>query len=403
MKTRVRLFLVLFIVIFIAGMARIVVAVQTRPSEKQEKIKLIYADQLSGDVIDGKNVRKLVGHVKFRQGASILTCDRATEYVDEGHVLLLGRVRMVDSTRELLADKVHYFEETRKAVAEGRVVFSDSSKIMKANELEYDEINEIVTAVRNVTLSDTAKHMTLYGDSIKYHRHEGYALAHGHPKFVKLDSTESRTLTITGNVMEMFDDGERVKVSGDVVITRGEVVAHCGELEFINNEEKVILSITPEAQRESDFLKGKNIELFLQDNEVKAIKVSNNAIVTSQVDTVKDPRQRYDLLTGENILVSLHDEQIDTVVIKGRATSYYHLFEDGQEKGINKVLGDEIRMFFTDGNLKRVVVKSDPSTSTGTFYPPHNQSLIEGELRGILTQIGILSESSDSTSISSTQ
>ncbi|HID24668.1 MAG TPA: hypothetical protein EYP14_20035 [Planctomycetaceae bacterium] len=113
------------------------------------------------------------------------------------------------------------------------------------------------------------------------------------------------------------------------------------------------------------------------------------------MDTLKDGELRYDLLTGEDITVSVKDEQVDTVIVRGRATSYYHLFEDGVEKGLNKVLGDEIRMLFSDGELKKVIVTSDPSTSTGTFYPPKSKAMIEKELNELLAKIGIVSTKKD--------
>ena len=370
-------------------------ATEEAKEPKQEKIRLVHAEQLTQDVINGITVRRLTGNVRFVQGQATLTCDRAVEYVDEERVVLFGRVKIVDEGKQLTADRINYYESTRKAIAEGRVTFVDSTKTLRSNFLNYDREKEKAFASGNVTLDDNRENTTLSGDSVLYLRDKGYARVMGHPRFVRLDSTESRKLTITGRTMEMFDDGERVKVSQDVTITRGNVVAHSGELEFYRDEEKIILSITPRAKREDDYLTGTNIEMVLKDNEIEKIHVLKNAIITSRVDTLKDGELRYDLLTGEDITVSVRGEQVDTVIVRGRATSYYHLFEDGVEKGLNKVLGDEIRMLFTDGELKRVIVKSDPSTSAGTFYPPKSKAMIEKELDELLAKIGIVNARKD--------
>ena len=187
----------------------------------------------------------------------------------------------------------------------------------------------------------------------------------------------------------MFEDGDRIMVEKAVQITRGEVVAQSDSLEFLRKQDRAILSARPKAKRQNDHLTGKNIELILHGTEVSAIHIVGNAVVTSQVDTLITTSIPYDLLTGDDILVSIANEAVDTVIVKGKATSYYHVIEESNEKGLNKVLGDKICMLFANDEMERVDVESAPSSSIGMFYPPSGKTAIESELAALLAKNGV--------------
>jgi len=97
----------------------------------------------------------------------------------------------------------------------------------------------------------------------------------------------------------------------------------------------------------------------------------------------------YDILTGEDILVNIKDDQIDSVTVTGKATSYYHVIEEGKEKGLNKVLGDRLMMSLKGGQLKKVNVFSKPSISAGVFYPSTSQTAVVKEMNDILIKYNI--------------
>ncbi len=56
----------------------------------QEKVELKNADQLQGNVINGKTVREASGNVILQQGNITVYCNSATQYIDENLVDLRG-------------------------------------------------------------------------------------------------------------------------------------------------------------------------------------------------------------------------------------------------------------------------------------------------------------------------
>jgi hypothetical protein len=166
-------------------------------------------------------------------------------------------------------------------------------------------------------------------------------------------------------------------------------VAHCGELTFLQNNDKILLCKNPSADQKKTHLRGQILELLLKKNEITGMHIIKDAVAISKNDSIPDLRIPYDVLTGEDIVVQFKDDKIDSVTVTGRATSYYHVIEEGKEKGLNKVLGDRLMLSFNNGELKKVKVSSSPSSSSGVFYPSKSQSAVISEMLEILKKGGV--------------
>jgi len=335
---------------------------------QDERLRLVRADELVSEKVDGKTIRRLVGHVKFVQGEAELTCDRATQLVDDKQVLLEGRVRIYDGQRTLLADRVRYFEEFRKEVAQGHVRIIRGEQTLKATEVTYLEDEEKAIARGTVEMVDGQNRLRLTSGYLEYRRPEEYAYATSQPVLVKQDSASTEALTLRGTEMELFKGGQRALVKGLVEITKGKMKAQCEEAEYLDERHELILRKEPVAYQGYDVLKGKEIRIYFENMKVVKARVFEGAEVLSKVDTTgKDPR--VNTMTGREMTLLLQDERIREVIVQGTATSLYHLIEDGQDKGINTVLGDLIHLYIDQGEVKRLRIESSPGRSAGIYYP----------------------------------
>ena len=187
----------------------------------------------------------------------------------------------------------------------------------------------------------------------------------------------------------MYDDGDRFFVTDSVRLIRGEIEASCDSLEYLNANSQLKLANHPSIRQGKQYLTGKSVSLLLNESDVEAIHIVGNAIVASTVDSTLNLDVPYDLLTGQDMMVYVTNEKIDSVRIDERATSYYHVIEEGKEKGLNKVLGDALFITFDQDTLKRVRVLSSPSASVGEFHPPAHKTIIEAELKEKLAKLNI--------------
>ena len=352
--------------------------------ESQERLHLNHADEAYSRSVGDKNIRVLEGNVLFTQGQWYWKCQICSDDPEQDIYTFEKNVEVYLNDKWLYADKVIYYHDKQMEEAQGHVRLIDSTKTLLANNLEYLEINEKAFATGDVRILDDTDSIVLSGEEAIYNRPEGYAKITGQPVFTKTDTTDSSKLIITGKIMEMFQDGDRLLVSDSVFVERGKVNAHCNELEYFQKEKKVTLSGSPKASRKWDNLWGDEIILKLDEKEVKTIEIIGKAVVTSKVDTLDENDERMNFIKGENMLVWLTEEKIDSVRVRGQATSYYHVIEDDEDKGINKVLGDELLLHLINSELKRVLVKSSPGTTNGTYFPPAQTSLVQAEINELI-------------------
>ncbi len=122
-KTLVRILFCLLL--FQAGDAIVGLNHNTACAEKK-KIILKQADRLQGGEQRSPTgrvepVRSVSGNVVFAHENMLLTCDKATEYLESSIVQLQGNIFMTDSKLEIFCDKALYYPDTGIAELEDNV------------------------------------------------------------------------------------------------------------------------------------------------------------------------------------------------------------------------------------------------------------------------------------------
>lgn len=332
-----------------------------------QMLRLESADSLRSMIIDGRVVRELVGHVKFTQGDMEMSCRRCLQYPEEKWVVFEGNVAIKDGQRTLTADRVFYYQQPEMEVAEGRVRIIDGDKILTADRVTYYEATKKIFAEGEAKLVDLGERTTLTADSIEYDRIKEHGVATPNPMLVREDTSSAEKLTITGDRMETFSREEKALVLGDVVITKGDLKAQCGEAEYLEKEEKIILRKKPVIFKQRDELRGRQIEIFLKDLKLQKLLVVKDALLISRYYLSGEEKE--DSLSGEEIWMYFDGELIQRVEVEGRAISIYHLIEKGKDKGVNEAKGDKIVLLFEEGKVKKIRIESNPGMSSGKFIP----------------------------------
>ncbi len=356
---------------------------QTQPG----RLQLVHADSGRSVIEGGFAVMELIGNVKFVQDSLAIVCDRARRIPERNLVELLGNVDVQEGKKRLRAERVNYFEDRRVQEAIGNVIMNDESSELAAHKVTYFERDSLVIADQEVIMTQREKRVRLTCGRAEYRRRDEYAKATITPVLVELDSLGAENMRITGDIIEMFGGGSRAKVTDNVVITRQETRARCGDAEYFRDEKRLELRRQPVAWRDDEETKGETIELFFNDDQrlVKSV-VSGNATATSAIDSLRSG-QRINALSGGAITTYFKNEQAEQVVVEETATSVYYVIEDGREKGTNRVQGDRITLFVEDKELKRVLVQSSPGISNGK-YEPTNPSHSGSSSRGQIKKTG---------------
>ena len=337
---------------------------------EDERLRLLHADVARSFEQNGRVVRQLEGHVKFQQGATRMSCERALQHVDEARTEFIGNVVIDDGDRRLQAARVVYYEKLKIQEAFTRVFLRRGKNSLRAEKVTYRQLERRANADQSVELFNSERRVRVNADRAVYWRDDEHSRFYGNPVLVQLDSLGKEIMRVVGDTMEVFEAGKRARVRGNVTITRNKTRAQCGEAEYRADNESLELRLEPVAWQGQDEIRGKSIALFFTDEKLTRAHVEDQAQVVSKVDTASSD-DRLNTITGGEITMFFAAEQLQRMVVERTATSFYHVIEAGRNKGKNRAEGDRITLSVKDGNIVRVIVESRPGKSTGKFVPPN--------------------------------
>jgi lipopolysaccharide export system protein LptA len=103
------------------------------------KIELVHANSLEGDESLGKDVRRLIGNVVFKQDNTFMYCDSAYLYASSNSMDAFGKVRIQQGdTITLTGDVLKYNGNTRQARLLNNIVLRDSKMTLTSQNLTYN-------------------------------------------------------------------------------------------------------------------------------------------------------------------------------------------------------------------------------------------------------------------------
>jgi lipopolysaccharide export system protein LptA len=350
-------------------------------NESSEKLNIINADTTRYSKTPQGTLIELIGNVHLQQGKSEMFCGRAEHWKDAHKTIVHDNVRIYDENKILFADQVFYFDISQVFKATGNVLLKDSIRQITAEQVSYLKNEDRIKAEKNVVMNDSINYIIILGEFAEFDNARDYALITGDPILMRKDSTGKEELRITSIKMELFEGGDKAVVTDSVRIIQSKANATCGLAEFYRKNNEILLKKKPVAWQGGDRLSGELIHLYVEKNKLVKAIVKDLAVVTSRVDTTDVEDQRENILTGQQITMYFENEQLYRVEVENKATSYYYIYEDDEEKGMNKIIGDKISVYITKRRIERIVVESNPQLSSGTYYPPGKET--EQEIRKI--------------------
>jgi len=377
--------------------------------QKDSVVVLEHADSLVGMEVDGEKARQLIGHVRLRHVNTIVTCERAIQYLTSNKFSMDGVVEVHDDTmrlvgmrgmyypreriaeafdRVLLEDQhtvlksqyAKYYANEKKAYFKGNVYVEDTASVVTADEVTYFREEGKSIAEGNVKILNANNSITIYGNHFENYKKINYSIVTDHPKVVQIDTTakgEKDTLIVTAVLLESYRDTlERLIATDSVRITRSNLAAESGACTYFTNLDSIVLRKLPFVWYESgkyqdNQVSGESIFIKLKKRRLETVYVRGRAVAISRADTARI--ERFNQMTGQEIILHFADDKIQRVNVISTATSLYYLSDKANPNGMNVTTGDEIRISFTDGKIDKIKAISGVE---GKYFP---EKMIKGK------------------------
>jgi len=375
-------------------------------------VELRSADELKVHMVNGEEVRELIGNVHFIQlsedGDSVFVwADRAMRYMTKDIIELFGNVRInrggatlrsslgTYSSRDrraemprgvmleqegvtLTARKGTYWVDDKVAFVQGNVVLVDSVSRTTSDAMTYFEEEKRAVAVGTVRVESLKDNVTILGDSLIHYRGKGVSLVPKNPTLIQIDRSprgDNDTLVVVSDRMEAYrDSSDRFLALGDVKVVRADLASRCGRALFDRTHDLIALQDNPVVWQGVNQMTGDSIAALLRDNQLRELRVIGRAMAVSRSDSAF--RKRFNQLTGREMTLAFAQRKLQTIEVLRNATSLYYLFEDSTPNGVNRSSGDRIRIDFEEGRLDRITVIGGVE---GTYAPESMVLNREGE------------------------
>ncbi|MDZ4711266.1 MAG: OstA-like protein [bacterium] len=281
----------------------------------QDKIELKNANELSGKVIDGQNVREANGNVEFVQGNVKVFCNSATQYLDANRIELRGNVRIYQDTLTLLTSKATYFGDDRRAICEGGVTLKDPNATIRANGGTY-------------SFDDTKA--VFKGDVI-------------------IVNPEYR---ITSQELTYFRNTEDSFAKGNVIVTTDSAIIKANHIDFFKSQGKTFAREDVSIESDSTIITSDSATNFSNEKKsyasgnVKIVSLNNNTIVFGN-NIENYETKNYTILKGDARLMQV-EENSDTL----------HIYSDTME-----AYRGESEFYIAKGNAE--VIRKDFLSKSG--------------------------------------
>ncbi len=288
-----------------------------------------------------QRLTQLFGHVRAVQRTMVMTGEEGEYRQLEDLAIVRKNVRIIDEGWVVTCDEVRYSRTRDEAWFLGRVVAEDSTSIMRANRVLYKRTMGIAEAFDKVEMVDKKQDVVARGKHGIYYRNEGRGVVDQEPELVS-GSGEEEPITVVADTMRVFPDSARATAYYRVKIIKGNMVTQADSAMLYDDQKRVELFGNPLAKQDNVSMKGDRMVAYYNDEEVYRVDILGAAAITeSQRDSLVVGRDSW--IQGDSISLYLHDNDVDSVRVLGKAKSEYY------PKNPNKVEGNYIEgrdMFF---------------------------------------------------------
>ena len=131
-------------------------------AQKAKKIELLGADVLKGGGNLGKDVRRLIGNVRFKHSNAIMYCDSAHFNLKENllHAFSNVHIEQKEDSLDLYGDYLNYNGNTKMAIVRNNVRLIHGDAVLTTDSLNYDRQQNVGYYFNGGTITDPENKLT---------------------------------------------------------------------------------------------------------------------------------------------------------------------------------------------------------------------------------------------------
>ncbi len=394
----------------------------------QSTVNIIQADRAVGGIVDGQNVRKILGNVILQTDKMLMETDSVYQFVDRNLLMafnnqieteneiiwadtlyhntrtefsrLRGRViiqseqnivfsdsidvdqvldlaifnvpvRFEDERGILIAENGLYYQAVDSAIFRGNVQLADSTQYLEADSLFMNRSADLYELFGRVYADDFEDNVRFSGDYL-YADSLGYRLLTGDAWLMEVNEAETDTTHLFAEMIELLetDTTSYMDAFENVRIWSPKFSAIADTANYRDDIDQFILRSNPILWQKRMQLTGPYIEALLENDEIKFLRSFTQPIVVMEDSTTGRLHQ----MTGDTLHAYFDDGNIERIRVFDNNESIFHnTNEDDEPDGlIEMISAGSLTMFFTEGDIDSLVAMRNID---GSFLPEEPQNI----------------------------
>lgn len=347
-------------------------------------------------------------NVELKDPAYYLKSDSMIYNTETQMVRFIAQAFIRDSSGRTIRTKEGYYDlKGGRAEFTQRTRIEDKSLIIEGNEIANDDAAGIVQIRGNGVLIDTAQGVNILANEIFANKKTGAYLATKKPlmiikqekdsiyitadtlfsarlsdRFIQTDTIkrkDSLKKTVALNAKKLNNDSTNryFEAFRNVRIFSDSVQAVSDSLFYSFRDSTFELFHNPVIWSKKNQVTGDTIFLYTKNKKADRVRVFENSFLIGE----NEPGV-YNQVRSIRMNAYFRQGAIDSVMAVGDAESIYFLQdEDSAYTSINQTTSDNMDVFFSEGDLKRVVFRTNVK---GTLWPASQKSPSEMRLKGFV-------------------
>jgi len=395
------------ILMFITGLcvAVLTLAVQSETVNAQTLVKILEpTEEISAQLLDGEEVRKILGNVRLEIDGRVVVCDSAVQYLNKPLVrafsvqiadekesikardlffnteteiaTFIGNVEIRSDDFTASADTIDMNLETSDAHLRGKVQWFDSTRYAEANEAFVNR-NEKRYRLYGRVYSESADESEWFtADSLETDS-TGQAWLKGQAFLMKLDKPETgnsskvdTTMLRAGYIYLSDQDGtEEIFAVKQPVVWSTRLSSRSDTLSYRSDTGIYMLTGSPKAWRDRLQLTADWIEAIILDEEMKELNAGTRPMIVLEDSATGRLHQ----LSGDSLHITLDEGEISRLSLSQNSEILFHQFtEDEKADGAVKLTTKgPAKVRFENGEVSEL----GGENSIDGYYLPENPQI----------------------------
>jgi len=271
-----------------------------------------------------------------------------------------GNIRLRLDSTSITSDSVIWYREYDAIHFYGDVHAYDSVQHIRSGQLSYYHRDSLMVARDNVIAVHERDSIRTESQTARYDRKSDIIYLEDNPRLFLNYPDTANMIEIEAEYMTFFHADDQAEAQDNVVITYQETRATSGCAEFFRDENLLILTQEPHAERDSSEITGRVMRIRFAESGIDRIEVSDSAsaFFVEKGDSTEGTFSGESILSGNDITFYFRDDQIRRITAAGEARSEYRpSADDTTGAGKNFVSGDSIFIFVDDRRISKAEIK----------------------------------------------